>query len=98
MSLASDDPEHVIVVSGSFLAPAAEAGQRMAWTRAAAGSVTASMLADRGGLVPLPPFRSGYTADRRSVGTSAPTPYIGGGGIDAWSLFDRLTRARAGGG
>src|SRR5690349_7315899 len=38
------------------------------------------------------------TADRRSVGTSAPTSYIGGGGIHAWSLFDRLTRARAGGG
>ena len=29
------------------------------------------------------------TADRRSVGTSAPTSYIGGGGIHAWSLFDR---------
>ena len=38
------------------------------------------------------------TADRGSVGTSAPTSYIGGGGIHSWGLFDRLTRARAGGG
>jgi len=38
------------------------------------------------------------TADRRPVGTSAPTSHIGGGGINAWSLFDRLTRTRAGGG
>ena len=38
------------------------------------------------------------TADRRSVGTSAPTSYIGVGGMNAWSLFDRLTRARTGGG
>jgi hypothetical protein len=38
------------------------------------------------------------TADRRSVETSAPTSYIGGGGFDGWSLFDRLTRTRAGGG
>jgi len=45
----------------------------------------------------LLPFIS-TTADRRPVGTSAPTSYIGGGGINAWSLFDRLTRARAGGG
>jgi len=38
------------------------------------------------------------TADRRSVGTSAPPSYIGGGGMNAWSLFDRLARARTGGG